>query len=102
MPNVLQKNRDPVRLRRCQEKKEDETVKMNKNKVEPVSSCCYQRQAGSIKMHQRVVWSLIFIVFGVYLVKAEVEEDQAKHGIAREVHPDLQDGTPWMWEDVVP
>ena len=25
-----------------------------------------------------------------------VQEDQAHKGIAREVHPDLQDGTPWM------
>ena len=68
-------------MRRCQEKKEEEeTVKMKKSKAEPVSSWCYQRQAGSIKVHRRVVWSLIFIVFGVYLVKAEVQEDQAHKG----------------------
>ena len=35
-------------------------------------------------------------MFGVYLVKAQVQEDQAHKGIAREVRPDLQDGTPWM------
>ena len=35
---------------RCQEeKKEEETVKMNKSKAEPVSSWCYPRK-GSIKM----------------------------------------------------
>ena len=40
--------------RRCQEKKkEEETVKLNMSKAEPVSSWCYQRQAGSTKMHQR-------------------------------------------------
>ena len=66
------------------------------SKAEPVSSWCYQRQAGSIKVHQRVVWSLIFIVFGVHLVKAEVQEDQANKEIVREVHPDHQDGIPWM------
>ena len=49
-----------------------------------------------MKTLQRVVWSLIFIVFGVYLVKAEVQEDQAHKGIAREVHPDHQDGIPWL------
>ena len=91
---------------RCQEEKKDEgIVKMNKSKAEPISSWCYQRQAGSIKVHQRVVWSLIFLVFGVYQVKAEVQEDQAHKVIAREVHPDLQDGFPWMrkrmtmWEE---
>ena len=57
---------------------------MNKSKAE-------------FKVHQRVVWSLIFIVFGVYLVvMAEVQEDQAHKGIAREVHPSLQVDTPWM------
>ena len=60
---------------------------------------------GSIKVHRRVVWGSIFIVFGVYLVKAEVQEDQAHKGIAREVHPDLLDDIPWMrkrmtmWEE---
>ena len=93
-------------LRRCQEeKKEEEIVKMSKNKAEPVSSWCYQRQAGAIKMHRRVVWSLTFIVLRVHLVKAEVQEDQANKEIAREVHLDHQDGIPWMrkrmtmWEE---
>ena len=82
-------------------RKEGGTVKMNKSKAEPVSSWCYQRQAGPIKVHRRVVWSLIFLVYGVYLIKAEVREDHA-----REVHPDHQDGVLWMeermtmWEDL--
>ena len=43
-------------LRRCHEKKnEQQTVKMNKSKEEPVSSWCYQRQAGSMKALLRVV-----------------------------------------------
>ena len=91
---------------RCQEEmKEEGTVKMNKSKAEPVSKWRCPRRSGSIKLHRRVVWSLIFLVFGVHLAKAEVQEDQAHKGIAREVHPDFQDGTPWMrkgmtmWED---
>ena len=60
-------------------KKEEETVKINKSKAEPVNSWCYPRQAGSIKIRQRVVWSLIFLVYGVCLVKAEVQEEQASH-----------------------
>ena len=70
---------------KCQEeKKEEETVKMNKSEVEPVSKWRCPRQAGSFKVH-RVVWSLIFHLFGEHLVKAEVQEDQARdvHQIAR-------------------
>ena len=80
-------------------------MKMNKSKAEPVSSWCYPRQAGSIKMHQRVVWSLIFLVYGVCLVKAEVQEEQASKEIEREDHPGHQDELLWMkksmtlWED---
>ena len=43
---------------------------------------------------------MTFLVYGVYLVKAEAQEDQA-----REVHPDSQDGLPgmrkgmMMWEN---
>ena len=89
---------------RCQEEmKEEGIVKMNKSKTESVSSWCYQRQAGSLKVHRLVVWSLIFLLFGEHLAKAEVQEDQAHKGIAREVHPDLQDGTTkeelTIWED---
>ena len=32
----------------------------------------------------------------MYQVKAEVQEDQAQKGIAKEVHPDHQDGLLWM------
>ena len=71
---------------------------MNKSKAEPVISWCYPRQAESIKMHQREVWSLIFIVFGACLVKAEVQEDQANKEIAREDHPDHL-GRPSMDEE---
>ena len=39
--------------RKCkEEKKEEETVNMNKSKAEPVSSWRHPRQAGSVKMHQ--------------------------------------------------
>ena len=80
---------------RCQEEKKDEgTVKMNESKAEPVSNWSCQRQAGSIKVHWRVVWSLIFFVFGVHLVKTEVQEDQPHKGIARE------DGLLWMKKTV--
>ena len=41
-------------------RRKKETVKMKKSKAEPVSSWCYQRQAGSMKALQRVVWSVIF------------------------------------------
>ena len=92
VPKDPQKIRDPylscANARKCQEeKKDEETVNMNKSKAETVSSWCRSCQAGSIKLHQRAVWSLIFHVYGVYLVKAEVQEDHA-----REVHPDRQDG----------
>ena len=89
----------------CQgEKKEGELVKTNKSKAEPVSSWCYLGQAGSTKVHQRVVWSLIFIVFGTCLVKAKVQEYQANKEIAREDHPDHH-GLQWLkktmtvWEE---
>ena len=69
---------------------------MNKGKAEPVSSWCYPRQAGSIKMRQRVVWSLIFLVYGVCLVKAEVQEEQASKVIEREDYPGHQEELLWM------
>ena len=80
-------------------------MKMNKSKAEPVCSWHCPRQAGSFRVHQRIVWSLIFLLFGVNLAKAEVQEDEAHKVIEREAHQDLQDGTPWMkktttkWED---
>ena len=77
--------------RNARREEDEETVKMNKSKAEPVSSWRQSRQAGSTKLHQRAVRSLIFLVCGVYLVEAEVQEDHA-----REVHPDRQDGLPGM------
>ena len=60
--------------------KEEGIMKRNKNKVEPVSKWHCPRQVGSIKVHWRVVWRLIFLLFGVYLAKAEVQVDQAHKG----------------------
>ena len=75
-------------LRKCQEcqeeKDEEETVKMEKSKAEPVSSWCHSCQAcqaGSIKLHQRAVRSLIFLVYRVYLVKAEVQKTMQERPI---------------------
>ena len=86
---------EQFRSRRQEEMKEEGIVKMNKSKVGPVSKSRCPRQAGSFKVHRRAVWILIFLLFGVYLAKAEVQVDQAYKVIAREDHPDLQDGTPW-------
>ena len=69
-----------TRNRRQEEKKDEGIVNLNKTKAESVSSWCYPRQAGSKKAHQPVIWSLIFIVFGVHLVKAEVQENLALKG----------------------
>ena len=64
---------------RCQEEKKDEgSLKTNKSKVKPVSSWCYQRQPGSMKALQRVLWSLIFLVLGLRMVKAEESGIQAQ------------------------
>ena len=70
----------------CQEEmKAEEIMKLSKkSKVEPVSKWHCPHQAGSFKVHQ---------------AKAEVQEDQARKGIAREAHQELQDGTPWMKEE---
>ena len=84
-----------TRLRRCQEEMKEGTVKMNKSKAEQISSWCSQRQAGSMKALQRVVWSLIFLVFGVHIVNAEEQENQVHRGIAREVYPTLQVDVQW-------
>ena len=45
-----------------------------------------ERRRNRFKVHRRVVWSLIFLLFGVYLAKPEVQE----------AHQELHDGTPWM------
>ena len=85
--------------------REEKIVKRNQNKVEPVSKWHCPRQASSFKVHRRVVWSFIFLLFGVYQAKAEVQVDQTHKEIAREAYQDLQDGNPWMkermaiWED---
>ena len=82
---------------RCQEEKKDEgIVKMSKSKAEPVSSWCHSRQAVSMKLHQRAVWNLTFLVYGVYLVKAEVQEDHARE-IKRSPGRGMRKGT-MMWE----
>ena len=98
-------------LRRCQErKKEEDTVKMNKSKAEPVSSWCYQRQAGSMKVLRRVVWSLIFPVFGVCRAKAEEQGSQAQKMGEKDLRPELMSdgrgcslgGTcEWKWDERV-
>ena len=54
------------------------------------------QQLVSLMPGQRAVSSLIFLVYGVYLVKAEVQEDHA-----REVHPDREDGLPGMREGMM-
>ena len=59
------------------------------------SSWCYQRQPGSMKANQRVVWSLIFFVFGVHMVKAEEQENQGHWAIATEDHQTLQVDVQW-------
>ena len=83
---------------RCQEEEKDEgIVKMNKSKARTNRQLGPPARGGSLeKAHQRVVWSLIFIVFGVHLVKAEEQENREHKMIAREVHQDLQVDTPWM------
>ena len=68
-------------------REEEKKTKLNKSKAEPVSSWCYQRQAGSVKASQRVVWSLIFIVFGVRLVKVEEQEIQAQKMSEKDFYP---------------
>ena len=69
--------------------------------AEPVSMWCHSCQARSIKLHRRVVWSLIFSVFGMYLVKTEVQKYQAHKGIARDVPPDRQDGPLGMRKEMM-
>ena len=77
---------------RCQEeKKEKGIVKTNKSKNKPVSSWRCQRQAGAKKALQRVVWSLIFLGFGVRLVNAEEQGSQVQQRMSEndfdQIHP---------------
>ena len=71
---------------RCQEEKKDEgIVKTNKSKTKPVSSWRCQRQAGAMKALQWVVWSLIFLGFGVHLVNAEEQGSQVQQACDKHV-----------------
>ena len=64
---------------RCQEeKKEEEVVETNKSRIRPVSDWRCRGQAGAMKALQRLVWSLIFLLFGMHLVKAEEQASQVK------------------------
>ena len=82
-------------MRRCLAKKEEDTVNMNKSKAEPVSSWCHQRQAGSTKVFQRVVWSLIFLVFGVCRAKAEELEIHAQKMREKYFYPNRRVDIRW-------
>ena len=64
---------------------------MNKSKVKPVSSWFYQRQAGSMKALQRVFLSLIFLVLGVRMAKAEEAQKMSE----KDLYPILQVDFRW-------
>ena len=73
---------------RCQEeKKKEEAVKKYKSKTRPVSNWRCRGQAGVMKALQRVVWSLIFLVFGVDMVKAEEQGNQAQISGEKNLYP---------------
>ena len=75
-------------LSRCQGREEGIRNSENEqDKVKPVSSWCYQRQAGSMKALQRVAWSLIFLVFGVHMVNAEEQGSQAQKMSEKDHYP---------------
>ena len=79
--------REPPRGR-CEEKKNGEgTVKMNQNKVKPVSSWCYLCQAGFMKALQRVLWSLIFRGFGVHMVNVEKQGNSVAADERKDFYP---------------
>ena len=83
---------------RCQqEKKEEGIVKTNKSKTKPVSSWRCQRQAGATKALQRVVWSLIFLGFGVHLVNAQEQGSQVQQRMSqKDLYQVPQVEVPWM------
>ena len=84
------------RLRRCQGEEEEEgIVRTNKSKAKPVSSWRCQCQAGAMKALQRVVWSLIFLVFGVHLVNAEEQGNQAQIMSEKDPYPTPQVDFRW-------
>ena len=70
---------------RCQEEKKKEAVKTNKSKTRPVSNGRCRVQAGVLKALQRVIWSLIFLGFGVHLAKAEEQGSQVKQRIEKDL-----------------
>ena len=83
---------------RCQEeKKEEGTAKMNKITVKPVSRWCFQRKAGSMKALQRVVWSLIFLVFGVRMVNAEEQGAQVQQRTEKDLGQ-IPRGVDFRWK----
>ena len=65
-------------------------MRTNKSKAKPVSSWRCLRQASSMKTLQRVVRSLIFLVFGVHEAKAEEQEIQAQKRSEKDPCPFLQ------------
>ena len=60
---------------------------MNKNKEKPVSSWAMPTSGGSMKALQRVVWILIFLVYGVHTAKAEEQEIQVQKRSEKDPHP---------------
>ena len=68
---------------RWQEEKKKEAVKTNKSKTRPVSNGRCRVQAGVLKALHRVIWSLIFLGFGVHLSKAEEQGSQVKQRIEK-------------------
>ena len=75
----------------------DATVTMNKNKVKPVSSWRYRCQDGLIKALQRVLWSLIFLGFGVHMVNTEEQGIQVRQMSEKELYPihRVEDDSRW-------
>ena len=82
---------------RRQEKKKEEAVNTNKSKTRPVSNWRCRGPAGVMKALQRVVWSLIFLGFGVHVVKAEEQGSQVKQSMSeKDFHQIRQVDVPWM------
>ena len=64
---------------RCQEEEEGRrNSETDKSKTKPVSSWRCQRQAGAMKALPRLVWSLVFLGFGMHLVSAEEQGSQVQ------------------------
>ena len=59
---------------------EEGTMKTSKKDKKPVKSWCCHHQADAVKALQRVVWSLIFLVFGVHSVNAEDRDRRCRKG----------------------